>query len=715
MSQQPSWTSWLPRASNTLRGASRLASAGAKYNPGGYGGALSTMGNYAGGAGNAVGVLSGLQQGGVGGYGGAAVNAGQLANRAGAFGGSSGAAGQGLGDAVNALGIYRGIKQGGVGGYGGAAVNAAELGSRLGAFGGASGAIGSAAGYAALPLAAYNFIQNDTASGRTGSDALGGAETGAEAGAMFGPVGMGVGAVIGGAAGALASAFGPGAVDPENKDFEGYTQAYNKALQQGGQGAADKVAQSMQNPYLPLAGYFDLRSGQMKGQNPIYSTYGRKGEQKFTDDMLAQISAAQKSGQIKPGESASQAYSDVVAPWLNKMGTWQDSNKQAMQGALQQMTAQDLAGQAGSNWKAIGGDSPFAHSAALANAPPQAAAPIQVASSPTSSPTAIHPMLRAGGGSVKHHELSAKLRRLYEGAFKDHPRHYEDGGYVDYFTPTAGGYEFNDPQLQDFGDVGTGWSDTSDPWSSINQNTGNDYNVVNAQNDPYGYSGSTNNSMLGQGGGLSGLGSLLGVSSMGDLVKKYGALAPLLSAALGSNKPASAPATPAGYGPIPSIATPTNPRSYTQPNVANWYTYGQGPEQSFFNHNQLPTVPGVSPAGAPQQSANSPNMSIQPIVPHPGVQLAGGGSFDSTQGDDYVPDPGHGDGTSDGIDAKLSGGEYVMDAGTVATLGNGSNEAGARALDQLRARVRKHAGKQLVKGKQFMKAKQPHAYLGGKG
>jgi hypothetical protein len=95
------------------------------------------------------------------------------------------------------------------------------------------------------------------------------------------------------------------------------------------------------------------------------------------------------------------------------------------------------------------------------------------------------------------------------------------------------------------------------------------------------------------------------------------------------------------------------------------------------------------------------------------MRAQGGSTFDSTQGDSYVQDPGAGNGTSDDIDAKLSGGEYVMDAGTVSMLGNGSNEAGARALDQLRQRVRQHAGKHLVKGKQFMKAKAPEAYLKG--
>ena len=82
------------------------------------------------------------------------------------------------------------------------------------------------------------------------------------------------------------------------------------------------------------------------------------------------------------------------------------------------------------------------------------------------------------------------------------------------------------------------------------------------------------------------------------------------------------------------------------------------------------------------------------------------------EGEGYVDDPGYGGGTSDEVNAKLSGGEYVMDGGTVSMLGNGSNDAGARKLDQLREQVRKHAGKSLVKGKQFMKAKEPLAYLG---
>ena len=45
-------------------------------------------------------------------------------------------------------------------------------------------------------------------------------------------------------------------------------------------------------------------------------------------------------------------------------------------------------------------------------------------------------------------------------------------------------------------------------------------------------------------------------------------------------------------------------------------------------------------------------------------------------------------GQADLIDAKLSAGEYVFDADTVASLGDGNNAAGAAKLDQLREELR---------------------------
>ena len=51
---------------------------------------------------------------------------------------------------------------------------------------------------------------------------------------------------------------------------------------------------------------------------------------------------------------------------------------------------------------------------------------------------------------------------------------------------------------------------------------------------------------------------------------------------------------------------------------------------------------------------------------------------------------GRGDGQSDDIPAMLADGEYVFDADTVAALGNGSSDAGAKLLDHFRESLRAH-------------------------
>lgn len=75
---------------------------------------------------------------------------------------------------------------------------------------------------------------------------------------------------------------------------------------------------------------------------------------------------------------------------------------------------------------------------------------------------------------------------------------------------------------------------------------------------------------------------------------------------------------------------------------------------------------------------------------------------------------GPGDGRDDKIPAVLSDGEYVMDAETVAMLGNGSSKAGAEALDKFRVNIRKHKGRDLAKGKFSANAKKPEQYLKGR-
>jgi hypothetical protein len=87
------------------------------------------------------------------------------------------------------------------------------------------------------------------------------------------------------------------------------------------------------------------------------------------------------------------------------------------------------------------------------------------------------------------------------------------------------------------------------------------------------------------------------------------------------------------------------------------------------------------------------------------------GEFDSASTDArHVRGPGTG--RSDSIPAQLSDGEYVMTAEDVSLLGDGSNEAGARKLDEFRQALRKHKGGALSRGKISPNAKAPMEYLG---
>jgi hypothetical protein len=309
-----------------------------------YGTAPSSTGSLAGAVG-ALNLATGLQQGGIGGGLKAASGANSLLNSAGV---STGSAGQGLGQAGNALGIYSGIQKGGISGYGSAAVNAAQLAGSLTG----NTALSAGAGYLAAPLAIYNFA-NNWQSGATGSDAMNGAAAGAAVGSIVPGIGTAIGAVIGGAVGALSSAFGPGKTDPETTGVKNVINATSA------NGNSTAVSASVQNPYMSLAGLFDEKSSTL----PIYSQYGRMGEQKFTTDMTTKINqAVQANPSLKNNPQA--VYSQVIQPWVQGMGNWNNvgSTYQATTfGTIQDMVGQYMSGNAASNWKAVGGDSPFSN------------------------------------------------------------------------------------------------------------------------------------------------------------------------------------------------------------------------------------------------------------------------------------------------------------------------------------------------------------------
>jgi hypothetical protein len=149
----------------------------------------------------------------------------------------------------------------------------------------------------------------------------------------------------------------------------------------------------------------------------------------------------------------------------------------------------------------------------------------------------------------------------------------------------------------------------------------------------------------------------------------------------------------------------------------DWLTYGTRPELNFFDYAQ-PATP--APALPTPITSPIPNNPAGPSMYAPEVdnmRFAQGGSLAAKRGGsprrtEFAVN-GPGTGRSDDIPAVLSDGEYVIDAETVALLGDGSNKAGAKKLDELRVKVRKHKGQKLAKGRFSANAKKPDAYLSG--
>lgn len=150
------------------------------------------------------------------------------------------------------------------------------------------------------------------------------------------------------------------------------------------------------------------------------------------------------------------------------------------------------------------------------------------------------------------------------------------------------------------------------------------------------------------------------------------------------------------------------------------YRYGYGPEQSFFsnvpqgalNTSTAYTGYGTSPRyTASEQYAADFAALLEAIKKEEEARAASAVSSGFAQGGYAVGGPG--DGREDKIPAMLSDGEYVIDAETVAMLGNGSSKAGADALDKFRVNIRKHKGRKLSKGEFSVDAKKPEQYLKG--
>lgn len=188
-----------------------------------------------------------------------------------------------------------------------------------------------------------------------------------------------------------------------------------------------------------------------------------------------------------------------------------------------------------------------------------------------------------------------------------------------------------------------------------------------------------------------------------------GALGLLAAGSKSGDDAAGAPALPPGWTDPAKNQEMMRPRNPVAP---DYFTYGkQGGEHRFFGDPTFtdvvttPSSAGGTGTGA-QPAPYVPNeRTLRDLLGGlPGGMADGGGVR------------GPGTGRSDSIEALLSDGEYVIDAESVALLGDGSVDAGAARLDQMRQNLRKHKGAALAKGKFSPAAKDPLRYMaeGGK-
>lgn len=161
-------------------------------------------------------------------------------------------------------------------------------------------------------------------------------------------------------------------------------------------------------------------------------------------------------------------------------------------------------------------------------------------------------------------------------------------------------------------------------------------------------------------------------------------LLPLLMMMMAMNRGSSGSSTPTGT--IPALAAAQSQTPYSQIQQAPGYRPGQGGITYFNPVQYMPKMAGGGIIDLARALAAKRREQRQGLL------------------------KGRGDGTSDSIPAmigkdqpaRLARGEYVVDARTVAELGNGSTDAGAERLDEMRKRV--HAKRKTAKVGQDSKA-----------
>jgi LPXTG-motif cell wall-anchored protein len=177
-----------------------------------------------------------------------------------------------------------------------------------------------------------------------------GAEIGAAQGASIGStilpgIGTAIGAIVGAIGGAIAGALGK--VDPENVNFDQAVAIYAQN---------PTAVYSIANPYLALAGLFDLN---IQTNIPIYRKFGHMGEAAFVVWLCNTVYQAAQAGKITASDTALTVMSKVVQPAINAwgFGPMNDPHAAVINALIVAMILQYTEG-AQHNWVDVGGTYP---------------------------------------------------------------------------------------------------------------------------------------------------------------------------------------------------------------------------------------------------------------------------------------------------------------------------------------------------------------------
>lgn len=227
-------------------------------------------------------------------------------------------------------------------------------------------------GFGSLGAAGTGIASGPPVGAGSGAGAEIGASQGASIGSAIVPgIGTAIGAVIGAIGGAIAGAINK--ADPENVNFDQAVAVWQQN---------PDAVYSIRNPYLALAGLFDLN---ITTNIPIYRKFGHMGEAAFVVWLCNLVYQAAQNGTITPNDTALTVMSKVVQPAINAWGygAMSDPHADLINRLIVAMILQYTEGLE-TNWDAIGGCyptqfnsiPPFGFPAAPAKTNPTVAAPM---------------------------------------------------------------------------------------------------------------------------------------------------------------------------------------------------------------------------------------------------------------------------------------------------------------------------------------------------